>query len=67
MAEYGLKIEERVKAMQSKIKEHIQGTISEGKETGNQINGLDQKEEVYIPPEQNEETRIQKYEERFKN
>ena len=60
MAEYGLKIEERVKAMQSKIKEHIQGTNSEGKETGTQINGLEQKEERNIQPQQNEETRIQK-------
>ena len=32
--EYGHKIEEEVKAMQSKIKENIQGANSEGKETG---------------------------------
>ena len=32
----------------------------DGKETGTQINGLDQKEEVNIQPEQNEEMRIQK-------
>ena len=31
---YGHKIEEEVKAMQSKIKENVQGTNSEGKETG---------------------------------
>ena len=32
-----------------------------------QINGLDQKEERNIQPEQNEETRIQKTEERLRN
>ena len=34
---------------------------------GTQINGLDQKEEINIQPEQNEETRIQKNEERLGN
>ena len=33
MVEYGHKIEEEVKAMQSEIKKNIQGTNSEGKET----------------------------------
>ena len=45
----------------------IKGTNSEGKETGTQINGLDQKEERNIQPEQNEETRTQKNEERLGN
>ena len=67
MVEYGHKIEEEVKAMQSDIKENVQGTNSKGKETRTQINDLDQKEEVNIQPEQNEETRIQKYEERLRN
>ena len=40
---------------------------SEGKETGTQINDLEQKEEINIQPEQNEETRIQKNEERLRN
>ena len=31
-----------------------------GKETGTQINAVDQKEERNIQPEKNEETRIQK-------
>ena len=48
MVEYGCKIEEEVKAMQSEIKENIQGTNSEGKETGTQINYLEQKEEINI-------------------
>ena len=42
---------EEVKTMQSDIKENIQGTKSEGKETGTQINDLDQKEEINIQPE----------------
>ena len=41
MVEYGLKREEEVKAMKSKIKENVQGTNSDGKETRTQINGLD--------------------------
>ena len=51
MVEYGRKIEEKVKAMQSEIQENVQGTNSDGKETGTQINGLDQKEEKNIQPE----------------
>ena len=51
MVEYGHKIEEKVKAMKSEIKENVQGTNSDRKEIGNQINGLDQKEEVNIQPE----------------
>ena len=66
LIEYGHKIKEKVKAMKSEIKENIQGTNSEGKETGTQSNCLEQKEEINIQPEQNEETRIQKNE-RFRN
>ena len=58
MVEYGCKIEETVEDMQSEIKENIQGTNSEGKATRTQINDLEQKEEINIQPEQNEETRI---------
>ena len=53
--------------MKSEIKENVQGTNSDGKETGTQINGLDQKEEINIQPEQNEEIRIPKNEERLRN
>ena len=53
--------------MQSEIKENIQGTNSEGKETGTQINNLEQKEEISTQQEQNEETRIQKNKERLRN
>ena len=60
MVEYGLKIEEEVKAMKSAIKENVQGTNSDRKETGTQINDVDHEEERNIKPEQNEEIRIQK-------
>ena len=60
MVEYGCKIEEGVKAMKSEIEENAQGTNSDRKEAGTQINGLEQKEEINIQLEQNEETRIQK-------
>ena len=46
--------------MKSEIKQNIHRTNSEGKETGTQISDLEQKEEINIQPEQNEETRIQK-------
>ena len=60
LVEYGHKIEERVKALKSEIKENVQGTNSDGKETGTQINSLDQKEEINIQPEQNEGTKLKK-------
>ena len=46
--------------MLSEIKETVQGTNSGRKETGTQINGVDQKEERNIQPEKNEDTRILK-------
>ena len=67
LVEYGCKMEEKVKAMKSKIKENVQRTTSDGKETRTQINSLEQKEKRSIQPEQNEETRIQKNEERLRN
>ena len=67
MIEYGHKIEEEVKAMKSEIKENVQGTNSDRKETGTQINGVGQKVERNIQPEQNEETRILTNEERLRN
>ena len=62
MVEYGHKLEEKMKAMKSEIKQNIKRTNSEGKETGTKINNLEHKEEINIRPEQNEETRIQKNE-----
>ena len=62
LIEHGSKMKEQMKAIQSETKQNIQGTNSEGKEIGTQINDLEQKEEINIQPEQNEETRIQKNE-----
>ena len=67
MVEYVCKIEEKVKAMESEIKENVQGINNDGWEISTQINGLDQKEEINIQPEKNEETRIPKNEERLRN
>ena len=68
MVESGHKIEEKVKAMKIEIKENlVQGTNSEGKETGTQINNLNQKEKMNIQQEQNEQIQIQKNEERLRN
>ena len=67
IVQYGCKLEEKVKAMQSEIENNVKGTNSEEKETGTQINDLEQKEEMNIQLEQNEETRIHKNEERLRN
>ena len=67
LVEFGQKLDEKMKAMLRETKENVQGTNSEVKETGTQINGVDQKEERNIQPEKNEETRMQKNEERLRN
>ena len=64
---FGRKWDEKMRAMLRETKENVQGTNSDGKKTGTQSNDLDQKEEMNIQPEQNEETRIQKHEERLRN
>ena len=66
LVEFGHKLDEKMKAMLSEIKE-IQGTNSDRKETGTQINGVYQKEERNIQPEKNEETTIEKNAERHRN
>ena len=53
--------------MKSEMKEKVHGTDSDGKETSTQINSVEYKEEINVQPEQNEETRIQKNEERLRN
>ena len=62
LVEFGHKLDEEMKAMLRETKENVQGSNSDGKETGTHINGVDQKEERNIQPEKNEETRIQKNE-----
>ena len=49
--EFGHKLNEKMKAMLRETKENVQGTNSDGKETGTQINGVDHKEERNIQPE----------------
>ena len=49
-----------MKVTLSEIKKNLQGTNSEGKEAGNQINTLEHKEEISVQPEQQEEKRIKK-------
>ena len=61
------KPDEKMKTMLRETKENVQGSSSDAKETGTQINGVDQKEERNIQPEKNEETRIRKNEERLRN
>ena len=63
----GQKPDEKMKPMLRERKENVQGTNSDGKETGTQINGVDQKEERNIQTEKKEETRSQKKEERLRN
>ena len=43
LVEFGWKLDEKMKAMLRETKENVQGTNSEAKETGTQINGVDQK------------------------
>ena len=58
LVEFGHKLDEKMKDMLSEIKENVHATNRDGKETGTQINDLEEKEEINIQPEQNEETRI---------
>ena len=67
LVEFDRKLDEKMKAMLSEMKQNVQGTNSDGKETGTQINGVDQKEERNIQPEKNEETRIRKNQESYRN
>ena len=67
LVEFGCKLDEKMKTMLRETKENVQGTNSDGKETGTQINGVDHKEERNIQREKNEETRIQKNEERLRD
>ena len=63
LIELGRKMKEQMKDTQSEIKQNIQGTNSDKKETRIQSNNLEQKEEINIELDQNEETRIPKNEE----
>ena len=60
LPELSRKMKEQMKDTQNEIKQNIQGTNSDRKETRTQSNDLKQKEEINIHPEQNEKTRIKK-------
>ena len=51
----------------NEIKQNIQGTNNDKKETRTQSNDLEQKEKINIEPEQNEETQIPTSGERLTN
>ena len=57
----------KMKPMLRETKEMYSDANSDAKETGTQINSVDQKEERNIQPEKNEETRIRKNEEMLRN
>ena len=65
--EYGKNMREEVKVTLSEIKKNLQGTSSEEEEAKNQGNDLEHKEGKSIQSEQQEEKRIQKYEDRLGN
>ena len=67
LVKFGRKLDEKMKPMLRETKENVQGTNSDAKDTGTQINGVDQKEERNIQPKKKEETRIRKNEERLRN
>ena len=67
LVEFVRKPDEKMKPMLRETKENVQGTNSDAKETGTQINGVDQKEERNIQPEKNEETGTWKNDERYRN
>ena len=60
------KPDEKLKPMLRETKENVQGTSSDGQETGTQINTVDWKEERNIQTEKNGDT-IQKNEKRLSN
>ena len=66
LTEYGNNIKKEMKATLSEIKKNLQGTNSEGKESGAQVNDLEHKEDINIQPQQNEETGIKKQKQKQK-
>ena len=67
LVEYGGKLDEKMKAMPSEIKENVQGTNSDEKETGTQINGVDQKEERNINQKKMKKQECKKKKKSFTN
>ena len=66
LIELGQKMKKQMKDTQSEMKQNIQETNNNRKETRIQSNDLEQKEEMNIQLDQNKETRIHKNEERLR-
>ena len=62
LIQLGQKMKKQMKDIQSEIKQNVQETNSDRKETRTQSNDLEQKEKMNIHAEENEETRIWKSE-----
>ena len=58
------KTQAEMKVTLSAIKKNLQGTNSEGREAGIQINDLERKEEINIQPEHNDKQELKKKRER---
>ena len=57
LIELGHKMKEQMKDTQNEIKQNVQETNSDRKETRTQHNDLEQKEEINLQQEQNEESK----------
>ena len=68
LTELSHKMKEEMKAIESEVKDNIQGTNSKGKETRTQINVLEQKEEINTKKQEwrNKNSKKKKVE-RFRN
>ena len=60
LIELGQKMEKQMKDTQNEVKQNIQGTNSDRKETRTQINNLEEKEDINIQLEQNKDKKISK-------
>ena len=60
LIDLGQKMKEQMKNTQNEIKQNFQGTNRDRKETRTWSNDLEQKEEINIQLDQNEETRTPK-------
>ena len=67
LIELGRKMKKQMKDTQNEIKQNIQGTNSDRKETRIKSNDLEQKEEMNIQLKQNKEIRTRKSEESLTN
>ena len=59
LIELGWKMKKQMKDTQNEVKQNIQGTNSDRKETRSRSNNLEKKEKINIQLKENEETRIQ--------